>query len=96
MPSRKVTCPSDKTKCLLCPYILSAISILFSRPAGSEAEVVAGSADLNKSDNPDHVGGFQVAMPIFNGIETKFGLVLPKFTTGVATIPVKKPAPAAS
>lgn len=39
----------------------------------------AGAAEMNKSDNPDHVGGYQVALPIFSGIETKFGLVLPKF-----------------
>merc|ERR1712241_794609 len=57
-----------------------------SRPSGSEAEVPAGPAELSKSSNPDHVGGFQVAMPIFRGIETKFGLVLPKFSTGVVTV----------
>ena len=50
-----------------------------SRPSGSEAEAPAGRADLVKSTNPDHVGGFQVAMPIFTGIESKFGLVFPKF-----------------
>merc|ERR1712038_1692004 len=49
-----------------------------SRPSGSEAEVPAGRAQL--SNHPAHVGGFQVAMPIFSGIESKFGLVLPKFT----------------
>jgi len=57
-----------------------------TRPSGSEAEVPAGPAELSKSSNPDHVGGFQVAMPIFSGIETKFGLVLPKFSTGVVTV----------
>ncbi len=57
-----------------------------SRPSGSEAEVPAGPAELSKSSNPDHIGGFQIAMPIFNGIETKFGLVLPKFSTGVVTV----------
>jgi len=39
--------------------------------------------EVQKSSNPDHVGGYQVAMPIFAGIESKFGLVLPKFETGV-------------
>lgn len=62
------------------------IKFFFSRPTGSEAEVPAGPAELAKSSNPDHIGGFQVAMPIFNGIETKFGLVLPKFSTGVMTV----------
>ena len=56
---------------------------------GSEAEVPAGQAEWSKSSNPDHVGGFQVAMPIFSGIETKFGLVLPKFSSGVVTVPKK-------
>lgn len=50
-----------------------------STPTGSVAHVPAGAAEMNKSDNPDHVGGYQVALPIFSGIETKFGLVLPKF-----------------
>merc|ERR1712025_1426236 len=54
-----------------------------SRPSGSLAEA---PAELGKSSNPDHIGGFQVAMPIFTGIETKFGLVLPKFSTGVVTV----------
>jgi len=56
-----------------------------SRPSGSEAESTAGAAD--RSSNPDHVGGYQVAVPIFSGIETKFGLVLPKFSTGVVNVP---------
>jgi len=61
-----------------------------SRPSGSEAEVPAGRADLTKSNHPDHIGGFQVAMPIFTGIESKFGLVLPKFTH--ANVIVGKPS----
>ena len=57
-----------------------------TRPTGSEAEVPAGQAEWSKSSNPDHVGGFQIAMPIFSGIETKFGLVLPKFSTEVVRV----------
>lgn len=49
-----------------------------SRPTGGVAEATAGVAV--KSDNPDHVGGYQLARPIFTGVETKFGLMLPKFT----------------
>ncbi len=64
------------------------VCLFFSRPAGSEAEVPAGSADIGKSSNPDHVGGFQVALPIFTGIESKFGLVLPKFATGTLNVPL--------
>lgn len=37
-----------------------------------------------RSTNPDHIGGYQVALPILSGIETKFGLCLPKFKMGVA------------
>jgi hypothetical protein len=29
----------------------------------------------------------QVAVPIFEGVETKFGLVLPKFAPGIVTVP---------
>ncbi|XP_058804524.1 calcium-binding mitochondrial carrier protein Aralar1 isoform X2 [Phymastichus coffea] len=51
-----------------------------SRPAGSENKVPAtGVADDMKSTNPDHIGGYQVALPIFTGIESKFGLCLPRF-----------------
>ncbi|GLH10269.1 Calcium-binding mitochondrial carrier protein Aralar1 [Gryllus bimaculatus] len=51
-----------------------------SRPAGSEQHLPAtGVADEMKSTNPDHIGGYQVARPIFAGIESKFGLCLPKF-----------------
>lgn len=35
-----------------------------------------------KPRNPDHIGGYQIAGPIFTGIETKFGLCLPKFKPG--------------
>lgn len=32
-----------------------------------------------KSKNSDHIGGYEVAVPILSGIETKFGLCLPRF-----------------
>ncbi|GFG37016.1 hypothetical protein Cfor_05724 [Coptotermes formosanus] len=51
-----------------------------TRPSGSELNVPStGVADEMKSTNPDHIGGYQVALPIFAGIESKFGLYLPKF-----------------
>ncbi|XP_076169186.1 calcium-binding mitochondrial carrier protein Aralar1 isoform X4 [Ptiloglossa arizonensis] len=51
-----------------------------SRPSGSEQKVPAtGIAHEIRSTNPDHIGGYQVALPIFTGIETKFGLCLPRF-----------------
>lgn len=53
----------------------------FRRPAGSEHLAPAtGVADDMRSRNPDHIGGYQVALPIFTGIESKFGLYLPKFS----------------
>jgi len=63
-----------------------------SRPSGSEVEVPAGRADIAKSNHPDHIGGFQVAMPIFSGIESKFGLVLPKFSHATVTAGAAKPS----
>lgn len=54
--------------------------LMFRRPSGSELNVPStGVADEMKSTHPDHIGGYQVALPIFAGIESKFGLCLPKF-----------------
>ncbi|XP_066597735.1 calcium-binding mitochondrial carrier protein Aralar1 isoform X2 [Prorops nasuta] len=51
-----------------------------SRPTGSEQKVpTTGLSDDIRSTNPDHIGGYQIALPIFTGIETKFGLCLPRF-----------------
>lgn len=53
---------------------------IFRRPTGSEQKVPAiGVAEEIRSTNPDHIGGYQIALPIFTGIETKFGLCLPRF-----------------
>ncbi|XP_017772095.1 PREDICTED: calcium-binding mitochondrial carrier protein Aralar1 isoform X2 [Nicrophorus vespilloides] len=51
-----------------------------TRPTGSEQKVPAGLEGEQKSRSPDHIGGYSVALPIFSGIETKFGLCLPKFS----------------
>lgn len=56
-----------------------------SRPSGSEHLVKASGVDLMKELNPDHVGGFRAAVPMLNGIETKFGLSLPRFGHGIIT-----------
>ncbi|XP_066961578.1 calcium-binding mitochondrial carrier protein Aralar1 isoform X2 [Macrobrachium rosenbergii] len=48
------------------------------RPTGSEAQLPATASDL-RSTNPDHAGGYKVAVPIFKGIESKFGLFLPRY-----------------
>ncbi|KAH9514273.1 hypothetical protein Btru_028563 [Bulinus truncatus] len=48
-----------------------------SRPEGSEAKSVHLEEVLSR--NPDHIGGYRMALATFDGIETKFGLMLPKF-----------------
>lgn len=55
-----------------------------SRPSGSELHK-PGSPNLlaTKSENPDLIGGYRVALPILHGIETKFGLSLPRFKSSV-------------
>jgi solute carrier family 25 aspartate/glutamate transporter 12/13 len=66
-------------------FVFSVTS--FRRPTGSELNVPTSSmAEELRSTNPDHIGGYQVALPILSGIETKFGLCLPKFKIGVASV----------
>jgi solute carrier family 25 aspartate/glutamate transporter 12/13 len=36
-------------------------------------------AQTSKPLNPDHVGGYRLALSTFDGIERKFGLSFPKF-----------------
>lgn len=47
------------------------------RPTGSETS----PAIMEKlvSQNPDHIGGYKMGLATFKGVETKFGLFLPKF-----------------
>jgi len=55
-----------------------------TRPSGSEGLQKVGSpALIGKTDNPDHIGGYRAALPMLNGIETKFGLSLPRFQSTV-------------
>lgn len=42
--------------------------------------MAAGIGEGKKPSNPDHIGGYSVALPIFSGIESKFGLCFPKFS----------------
>ncbi|XP_050504579.1 calcium-binding mitochondrial carrier protein Aralar1 isoform X3 [Diabrotica virgifera virgifera] len=51
-----------------------------TRPSGSELKQISTIGDTKKPANPDHVGGYSVSLPIFSGIESKFGLCLPKFS----------------
>jgi len=48
---------------------------------GSTPTGQAKESAVERSSNPDHVGGYQIARPIFSGVESKFGLLLPKFST---------------
>ncbi|XP_049886743.1 calcium-binding mitochondrial carrier protein Aralar1-like isoform X2 [Pectinophora gossypiella] len=48
-----------------------------SRPAGSEFQVSTLLDEAKKK--PDHIGGYQVATPVLTGLETKFGIALPRF-----------------
>ncbi|XP_074025739.1 calcium-binding mitochondrial carrier protein aralar1 isoform X3 [Leptinotarsa decemlineata] len=50
-----------------------------TRPTGSELKQVSTMGDV-KPQNADHIGGYSVSLPIFSGIETKFGLCLPKYS----------------
>ncbi|XP_064643384.1 electrogenic aspartate/glutamate antiporter SLC25A12, mitochondrial-like isoform X3 [Lineus longissimus] len=49
------------------------------RPTGSETL----SIEEQLPKNPDHIGGYKLALATFEGIETKFGIHLPRFTTTV-------------
>ncbi|CAH1646945.1 unnamed protein product [Spodoptera littoralis] len=55
------------------------------RPAGSELHVATPIEESVKK--PHHIGGYQVALPVLTGLETKFGISLPRWSA-------PKPAPA--
>lgn len=65
---------------LLLPFM--NILIYYRRPSGSEHTIptsnVSALNDL-KPSNADHIGGYRVALPIIEGIESKFGLSFPRF-----------------
>lgn len=65
-----------------------------SRPAGSDVAHTGKPAELTKL-NPDHIGGYQAALPMLNGIETKFGLSLPRFASTIK-VPGAGQVPASS
>lgn len=56
-------------------FLISAS--LLSRPAGSKP-IPKPMKDL-PSVHADHVGGYRLAAATFAGVESKFGLHLPKF-----------------
>lgn len=54
-----------------------------SRPTGSDVKTKSVDYDVKKI-NADHIGGYRSAIPMLNGIETKFGLSLPRFSSTIA------------
>ncbi len=59
------------------PVILTLFCVLYyRRPEGSVSK--HEMLDLPPI-NPDHIGGYKLALATFEGMETKFGLCLPKF-----------------
>src|ERR1700712_4560956 len=53
------------------------------RPTGSEVKVPVQASEI-KSQNPDHIGGYRLGLATFTGMESKFGLFLPKFKSNVS------------
>lgn len=56
-----------------------------SRPSGSDVQSLAKTLDSDSDIkiNADHIGGYRAAVPMLNGIETKFGLSLPRFASTI-------------
>lgn len=52
------------------------MNVVFRRPQGSELKP---TLEEMLPANPEHIGGYRLALAAFDGIETKFGLCLPKF-----------------
>ena len=46
--------------------------------------------------NPDHIGGYRLALYAYDGIETKFGISLPKYRSVSQAPAVMTPVPATS
>lgn len=63
-----------------------------SRPTGSDVKGGAkGGLDKGLlTHNPDHIGGYQAALPMLTGIETKFGLSLPRFASTIPSVGERK------
>ncbi|KAH8232418.1 hypothetical protein KR032_006136, partial [Drosophila birchii] len=59
-----------------------------SQPKGSEAHKVANPIETAAAkityENLDHIGGYRAALPLLAGVESKFGLYLPRFGRGAA------------
>ncbi|XP_017101160.2 calcium-binding mitochondrial carrier protein Aralar1 isoform X2 [Drosophila bipectinata] len=62
-----------------------------TQPKGSEGHKVTTplekAAEKVSTEKVDHIGGYRAAVPLLAGVESKFGLYLPRFGRGVATPP---------
>ncbi|XP_049306383.1 calcium-binding mitochondrial carrier protein Aralar1 isoform X3 [Bactrocera dorsalis] len=61
-----------------------------SHPTGSVVTKPKVLDETTQRFNSDHIGGYRAAVPLLNGIESKFGLYLPRFgrgTTSTTTTP---------
>uniref|UniRef100_A0A672HPR8 Solute carrier family 25 member 13 n=1 Tax=Salarias fasciatus TaxID=181472 RepID=A0A672HPR8_SALFA len=67
------------------------ISLNIRPPAGSEP--TPKSRISLPAPNPDHIGGFRLAVATFAGIESKFGLHLPRYTAATAAAPSNTSTP---
>jgi len=56
--------------------LTDCLDMFCRRPEGSVSRLA--TADLQPV-NPDHVGGYRLALATFQGIESQFGISLPKF-----------------
>ncbi|XP_017481438.1 PREDICTED: calcium-binding mitochondrial carrier protein Aralar1 isoform X2 [Rhagoletis zephyria] len=56
-----------------------------SHPSGSVVNKPNVIDDTAQKFNPDHIGGYRAAVPLLNGIESKFGLYLPRFGRGTTS-----------
>uniref|UniRef100_A0A667ZGL4 Solute carrier family 25 member 13 n=1 Tax=Myripristis murdjan TaxID=586833 RepID=A0A667ZGL4_9TELE len=72
--ARSQRLPSD----LYHVFLLLSRFLLLLKPAGSEP--TPKSRISLPAPNPDHIGGFRLAVATFAGIESKFGLHLPRYT----------------
>lgn len=65
-------------------FLLLSLSLSphYRKPAGSEP--TPKSRISLPAPNADHIGGFRLAVATFAGIESKFGLHLPRYTVAMA------------
>ena len=80
--SHTAVLPSASLRSRLPPPVSFPLSAHRRKPAGSEP--TPKSRISLPAPNPDHIGGFRLALATFAGIESKFGLHLPRYTAVTA------------